>query len=78
MLFEKRQGLYIKSLPIHSSQNILSDDDNGLKIEITVGVNWELKEGIRKNGSLVKVIEPLHLVESIKNELINSLKKYNN
>lgn len=78
LLFEPRQGRYIKSLPMHSSQNILSDNDFGLKIEITVGINWELKEEIKKHGSLVKVINPLHLVEEIKADLILILKAYDN
>jgi predicted DNA-binding transcriptional regulator YafY len=78
LLFNKRQGAYVKSLPIHSSQNIISDDDNGLKIEINVGVNWELKEEIKKHGSLVEVLKPLHLADKIKHDLIRTLKKYEN
>ena len=60
----------------HNSQNIISEDENGLKIEINVGINWELKEEIRKHGSLVKVLRPSHLVEEIKNELAKTLKQY--
>ena len=76
LLFNSRQGLYVKSLPIHHSQNVISDDEDGLRIEINVGVNWELKEEIKKHGSLVRVIEPAHLVNEIKNDLSTSLEQY--
>jgi len=74
--FNPVQGLYIKSLPIHKSQKIISDDKNGLTIELTVGINWELKEQIRKHGSLVEVLEPQVLVQEIKKDLKKTIDMY--
>ena len=76
LLFNSRQGRYIKSLPLHHSQIIISDNENGFKIKLNVGVNWELKEEIKKHGSLVKVLEPAHLVDEIKADLSKTLEQY--
>ncbi|NPD46896.1 YafY family protein [Lentimicrobium sp. S6] len=76
LAFTPRQGRYIKSSPIHPTQKVISDDENGLVISLKVGINWELKEVIKKNGIQVKVLEPAHLVEEIKQELIDNLKQY--
>ncbi|NPD83854.1 WYL domain-containing protein [Lentimicrobium sp. L6] len=76
LAFTPRQGRYIKSSPIHPTQELVSDDENGLVISLKVGINWELKEVIKKNGIQVKVLEPAHLVEEIKQELIDNLKQY--
>ena len=75
--FTSRQGRYIKSSPWHSSQKIISDNDESLTISLKVGINWELKEEIKKNGLQVKVLEPMHLIEEIKEELIANLAQYN-
>jgi len=74
--FTARQGRYIKSAPWHSSQKIISDNEEGLTISLKVGINWELKEEIKKNGMQVKVLEPQHLVDEIKKELIANLAQY--
>lgn len=76
LAFTPRQGRYIKSSRIHPTQKVVSDDDNGLVISLKVGINWELKEVIKKNGIQVKVLEPAHLVEEIKQELSENLKQY--
>ena len=74
--FTARQGRYIKSSPWHSSQKIISDNEECLTISLKVGINWELKEEIKKNGLQVKVLEPQHLVEEIKEEVIANLAQY--
>ena len=76
LLFTPLQGMFIKSLKIHHTQKIISDDSNGLKIELFVGINWELKEQINKHGKLVKVLSPKHLVDEIKNELTQTISHY--
>lgn len=76
LLFTPLQGMFIKSLKMHSSQKIISDDNDGLKIELFVGINWELKEQIKKYGKLVKVLEPKQLVNEIKKELALTISQY--
>lgn len=76
LLFTPRQGRYINSSPLHHSQKVISENENGLMVQLKVGINWELKEEIKKQGVQVKVLEPLHLVEEIKQELLENIKQY--
>ncbi|WP_157807149.1 helix-turn-helix transcriptional regulator [Algoriphagus formosus] len=56
--FSKEQGHYIKSLPIHSSQKVIQDDENGLIIELRLKINHELISEILSYGDQVRVLEP--------------------
>ncbi len=74
--FTPTQGKYIKTLPLHSSQKILIDDENECRISLSVVPNYELTQQILKHGETVKVIEPQGLVEVIKENLKRTLEKY--
>jgi len=74
--FTPTQGKYIKTLPLHTSQKILIDNDSELRISITVIPNYELTQLILKHGDTVKVIEPGWLVDEIKENLRRTLEKY--
>ena len=70
------QGHYIKTQPIHSTQKILIDDENELRIQLRVRPNYELQEQILKQGERVTVLEPLWLKEEIKERLMEALGNY--
>ena len=74
--YDPFQGNYIKTQPIHSSQEILVDDDNELRISIRVIPNYELEEQIMKQGERVKVLEPEWLREVVKERLKIALNNY--
>ncbi len=74
--FTPLQGKYVKTLPLHHSQQILNDDEDGLRISITVSPNYELMQEILKYGNTVKVEKPLWLVEEIVTNLESMLKTY--
>jgi predicted DNA-binding transcriptional regulator YafY len=74
--FTPTQGKYIKTLPLHSSQKILIDDENECRISLSVVPNYELTQQILKHGETVKVLEPEWLVEVIKENLKRTLEKY--
>ena len=74
--FTPTQGKYIKTLPLHSSQQILVDNENELRISLDIIPNYELNQKILMHGNTVKVIEPEWLVEEIKENLKNTLEKY--
>jgi predicted DNA-binding transcriptional regulator YafY len=61
--FDRQQGNYIVTQPMHHSQQIVSDDENGVTINLNVVTNWELKETIRSHGHHVTILEPKHLIE---------------
>lgn len=74
--FTPVQGKYIKTLPIHNSQQILIDDESELRISLKIIPNYEFTQQILMHGDSVRVIEPGWLVEEIKENIRRTLKKY--
>lgn len=74
--FNPIQGKYIKSLPLHESQQILIDNTDELKIKLTVYITYDLIMEILSYGQFVKVIEPKSLVEEIREILKQAYKQY--
>lgn len=64
--FNPEQGQYIKTLPLHHSQQILIDTDSDFQISLDIIPNRSLIERILMYGSNVKVIEPITLQDKIK------------
>jgi predicted DNA-binding transcriptional regulator YafY len=74
--FTPIQGKYIKSLPLHKSQQIILDDETELRIKLMLVPNFEFKQKILMLGEAVKVIKPSGLVKEIKQALKNALAQY--
>lgn len=74
--FTPQQGKYLKSLPLHHSQRILLDNEEELRLEITVVLNFDLKMQLLSYGNKVEVLEPPQLRQEIREELQLALKKY--
>jgi predicted DNA-binding transcriptional regulator YafY len=74
--FTPRQGKYIKTLPLHHSQDILIDNEQEFRISLFLIPNFELCQEILKHGDAVKVISPPFLIKKIKNVLQNALEQY--
>lgn len=76
--FSFQQSKYILSQPIHTSQEIISEDETGLKLKINVVENYELLTTLLSFGKEVEVLSPT----SVRNSLIEILKQmmqqYNN
>jgi len=62
--FEPFQGKYIKTFPLHHSQQILTDTDDELRIRIKVYITYELKMELRSFGDSVTIIQPEDLLKS--------------
>ena len=56
--FKPLQGQYIKSQPLHDTQEILVDNEEELQIQLTVIPSMELKMQILSYGENVKVLAP--------------------
>lgn len=69
--FDNRTGKYIKSMPLHQSQKIVTDNGNELVISIYLCITPDLVAEILSYGGHVRVIKPLALKRSI----IQSLKE---
>lgn len=70
------QAKYIKSQPVHASQEIIIDNDHELRIQLRVRPNYELEEQILKQGERVTVLEPEWLKNGIKQRLQKALLRY--
>lgn len=64
--FTAFQGKYIKTLPLHHSQEILIDNENELKIKLILVPTYDFVQEILSLGDTVKVISP----ESFRQEIV--------
>lgn len=76
LAFSPLQGKYIKTIPIHHSQEILKDTKTELKISLKLAINHELKMQLLSYGENVKVIQPKSLAEEMKAQAQKMVKKY--
>lgn len=74
--FTPSQGHYVKSLPLHTSQKVIIDDEKECRIELNIVTNYELLQQILMHHDHVKVLEPTSLVEKVKSHLQNALSQY--
>jgi len=74
--FTPTQGKYVKTLPLHTSQRILIDDEQECRISLEVIPNYELTQQTLKHGETVKVVEPQWLKDEIKGILKRTLGNY--
>ena len=75
--FTPEQGQYVKTLPLHHSQQVLIDSDIEFQISLELIPNRSLVERILMYGSSVKVIEPITLVDEIIGIYRGALSQYN-
>ena len=74
--FDKFQGQYIKTLPLHSSQKIISDTDEGLQISLNIIPTYDFHIQLLSLGARVIVIKPESLIVTLKTEFQNALAHY--
>lgn len=74
--YSAAQGNYIKTQPLHTSQQVLIDTEEEFRISIHVRPNYELQEQILKQGERVFVVEPVWLKEVIKERLLEAVGRY--
>lgn len=74
--YTPHQGKYVKTQPIHPSQVILKDDEKECRVGLQLVVNQELIILLLSNGAKVKVLEPKHLADVLKEEAKKMLERY--
>lgn len=74
--FSSFQANYIKSLPLHKSQKIISENDNSCLIELYIHPTYDFIMEILSIGKEVKVIEPQSFKNTIKQILMETIKNY--
>ncbi|HET8809043.1 MAG TPA: WYL domain-containing protein [Flavobacteriaceae bacterium] len=74
--FDPFQGKYIKSLPLHHSQQILIDNEKELRIKLTLFITHDFYMELLSFGENVKVIQPKSLINSLVETAKKVLGKY--
>jgi predicted DNA-binding transcriptional regulator YafY len=74
--FTPFQGKYIKSLPLHETQEILKDNSDEVLVKLTLYVTLDFIMEILSFGDNVKVIAPDDLIEELKKTYQNALNQY--
>jgi len=73
--FNKEQIPYVKSLPIHSTQIIISESTEYIRISIEIIPSYELYEYILGKMPDIRVISPAFIANKIKKTLKESLER---
>ena len=76
--FAKPEAEYVRSLPLHGSQEIINETDTSVDVRLQVILNHELQREILAYGEFVKVLEPLGLRELIAGRVARIGKRYGN
>lgn len=74
--FEPFQGKYIKTLPLHDTQEVLVDNDEEMKIKLKLCLTHDLVMELLSFGDNMKVIEPKSLADQIKQAHEKAYKQY--
>ena len=64
--FNSFQGKYIKSLPLHESQQILIDNEDELRIQLKLFITHDFFMELLSYGQNLKVIKPQSLINDLK------------
>lgn len=74
--FNEFQGKYIKTLPLHDTQEILVDNENELQIKLRLYITHDLIMELLSFGKNMKVLQPPSLALKIQNALQEAATQY--
>lgn len=74
--FNAFQGKYIKSLPLHDSQQILIDNEDELRIQLKLFVTHDFFMELLSFGENLKILKPKTLIDDLKSTIRNVLSIY--
>jgi len=74
--FDQLQGMFIKSMPLHKSQEIITDSADQLVIRLKLYITHDFIMELLSFGENVKVLSPIHLADSLTDIFKNALKQY--
>jgi predicted DNA-binding transcriptional regulator YafY len=76
--FNPYQGKYIKTLPLHETQQVIVDNENELQVKLKLCVTHDLLMELLSFGDNVKVLQPKSLAEEIRLAHQKAFKQYAN
>ena len=74
--FDPFQGKYIKTLPLHHTQQVLLDNEEEMKIKLKLCLTHDLVMELLSFGEYMKVIKPKSLADQIKQAHQNAYRQY--
>ena len=74
--FNRVQAKYIKSLPLHDTQEIIEENNKGLLIKLKLFISLDFIMELLSYGNSVEVIEPMELRKAVKGIYSKALGKY--
>lgn len=74
--FTPFQGKYIKSLPLHKTQQVIIDNNDEMRISLHIYLSHDFFMELLSFGANVKVIQPESLVKKLKEALKANLEQY--
>ena len=74
--FDPFQGKYIKSLPLHETQEIIADNEDELLIKLKIFITHDFFMELLSHGENVKVIKPDNLIADLKSSYLKAINRY--
>jgi predicted DNA-binding transcriptional regulator YafY len=74
--FDPIQGKYIKTLPLHESQQVLIDTEDEFRIKLTLFITHDFFMELLSYGDKVRVIKPESLINDLKSTFKKGLNLY--
>jgi predicted DNA-binding transcriptional regulator YafY len=74
--FDPFQGKYIKTLPLHDTQQTLIDNEEELQIKLKLCITHDLMMELLSFGDNMRILKPKSLAEEIKQMHYNAFKQY--
>jgi len=73
--FTYKEGQYVKAYPLHHSQKVISEGEPTI-IELKIFISYDFIQELLSFGEEVKILEPVSLVEEVKEKLTKTLLQY--
>ena len=74
--FTLQEGRYIKSLPLHHSQQLLLENEQEIRIALFLQLTHDFKMELLSFGDQVEVLEPQSLRQELREQLEATLRRY--
>ena len=69
---------YVITKPLHHTQEIIDEDENGVTFKICVQLNFELERVILGLGEFITIIKPRRLKDRIRKTYLQAIENYKN
>ncbi len=75
--FTEGQGNYIRTMPLHHSQQILHDENGEMTVRLKLVPTYDFVQEILSHGEFVQVLEPKNLGKQLKSRMQKVVQLYN-